>query len=235
MTEEPDYAAPPGDYVVAFAPRVELEPATTALVVVDLQYGFASRRAGLGRLLAAHGLSDAAEYRFSRIDDVVVPNTARLLAAFRDRGLRRVFLAVGSAVDDFSDLPPNLHELCRATNTRIGEPEYEILDAVAPGPGEPVLHKRALSAFVATPLERLLRSWGVATLVFAGITTNMCVEHNVRDAADRGFGCVLVQDGCATDSPQMHDASLHTVARLYGRVARTEQVLAELGAEQVRA
>jgi nicotinamidase-related amidase len=230
MPEVSRFDAPPGDYVAVFAPRVDLDPAVTALVVVDLQYGLASRAAGLGRLLVG-----AAEYRFSRIEETVVPNVARLLAAFRDGDLRRVFLAVGAAMPDYSDLPPHLRALCRATNTRVGEREFDILDEVAPRPDEPVVHKLTLSGFASTPLERILRTWDVETLVFAGVTTNMCVEHNVRDAADRGFGCVLVEDACATDSPQMHEASLRTVARLYGRVARTEQVIAELGAGVGRA
>lgn len=235
MTEVSELDAHPGDYVAAFAPRVEIDPAATALVVVDLQYGLASRSAGLGRLLASHGLAGAADYRFSRIERVVVPNTARLLGAFREGGLRSVFLVVGSTVPDYSDLPPHLHRLCRATNTRVGELEFEILEEVAPRPDEPVLRKLTLSGFASTPVENLVRSWGVRTLVFAGVTTNMCVEHNVRDAADRGFGCVLVEDACASDSPQMHEASLRTVARLYGRVARTEQVIAELGVGVARA
>ncbi len=73
------------------------------------------------------------------------------------------------------------------------------------------------------------------TLVFAGVTTNMCVEHNVRDAADRGFGCIVAEDACATDSQEMHDASLRNIARLYGRVMSTAAVVSELGLELARA
>jgi nicotinamidase-related amidase len=199
-------------------------------VLVDLQYGLASRGDGLGRLLAAEGRLEQARYRFARVEQVVVPNAQRLLACFRERRLRRAFLVLGAAVSDYSDVPPHLRSLCRATNSRVGEREHEVLDEIAPGRDEPVITKATLSAFTSTSLEVLLRSWGVTTLVVAGLTTNMCVEHNVRDAADRGFGCVVVEDACATDSPAMHDASLAAIRRLYGTVMSTDEVLDRIGA-----
>jgi nicotinamidase-related amidase len=235
MNAVPQPDSPAGDYVGAFAPRIEIDPGATCLVVVDLQHAFASRTAGLGRLLAAEGRAEAAGYRFARIERLVVPNTVRLLGTFRERGLGAVFLVTGSTVPDYSDLPRHLRELCRATNNRVGEREHELLGEVAPHPDEPVLNKLSLSGFASTPLETLLRSRGVTTLVFAGITTNMCVEHNVRDAADRGFGCVVVEDACATDSEEMHDASLRTIGRLYGRVMSTDAVVSELESEVAHA
>lgn len=235
MNAVPQPGPPPGDYVGVFAPRIEIDPSATCLVVVDLQHAFASRTAGLGRLLAAEGRAEAAEYRFSRIERLVVPNTARLIAAFRELSLGAVFLVAGSRERDYSDVPLHLRELFRATNNRVGEREHELLGEVAPRPDEPVLHKLSLSGFASTPLETLLRSRAVTTLVFAGITTNMCVEHNVRDAADRGFACVVAEDACATDSQEMHDASLRTVGRLYGRVMSTDAVVSELGSEVARA
>jgi nicotinamidase-related amidase len=228
MTAAPDRDPRAGDYIGAFAPRVEIDDSRACLVVVDLQKAFASRSAGLGRLLASDGRAAAAEERFARIERQVVPNVERLLRAFRPRGLGVVFLVTGSALADYSDMPPHLRALCKATNNRVGEREHELLDGLVPRPDEPVLRKVTLSAFASTPLETLLRSRSVETLVFAGVTTNMCVEHNARDAADRGFGCVVVEDACATDSQAMHEASLRTIARLYGRVAATSEVLAEI-------
>ena len=231
----PQSDSPAGDYVGAFTPQIEIAPSATCLVVVDLQHAFASRTAGLGRLLAADGRAEAAEYRFTRIERLVLPNTARLLQHFREAALGVVFLVAGSTVSDYSDLPLHLRELFRAINNRVGEREHELRDEVAPRADEPVLNKLSLSGFVSTPLESLLRSRGVTTLVFAGLTTNMCVEHNVRDAADRGFACVVVEDACATDSQEMHDASLRTIGRLYARVMSTDAVLSELGVEVARA
>jgi nicotinamidase-related amidase len=219
-----------GDYIADFGPRVELEPAATALVLIDFQRALASRVDGLGRLLAAEGRLHEAAYRFERITHVAVPNASRLLAMWREHDLPRAFVTVGSSVSDYSDLPPHLRELCRATNNRAGEREHELLAPLHPRPDECVLNKRTLSPFASTPLALLLRNWGVDTVIFAGITTNMCVEHALRDAADRGFGCVLVEDACAADTLEMHEATLRVVRRLYGRVATAEALLEEVSA-----
>lgn len=223
------------DYIGAYAPWVSLDSPGTCLVLVDLQRALVSRHHGLGTLLAREGRLDQAGYRFSRFERVAVPNAARLLEAFRRAGLARVHLNMGSALDDYSDVALPARQLCRAIGLRAGTTEYETLDAVRPLAGEQVLAKTTMSAFSSTPLEALLRSWSVETLVFAGATTNMCVEHNVRDAADRGIRCVLVEDACATDSPEAHEAALRTVGRLYGRVATTEEVLAEIAVEAAHA
>jgi nicotinamidase-related amidase len=222
-----------GDLIARFAPAVDLEAEASCLVLVDLQYGLASRTEGLGRLLAAEGRLEQAAYRFDRVEQTVVPNARRLLAGFRERRLPRAFMVVGASVSDYSDVPPHLRALCRATNSRVGEREHEGLDEIAPGRDEPVITKATLSAFASTPLEGLLRSWRVTTLVFAGVTTNMCVEHNVRDAADRGFACAVVDDACATDSQAMHDASLAVIRRLYGTVMSTDEVLERIGASSL--
>ncbi|HXD98659.1 MAG TPA: isochorismatase family cysteine hydrolase, partial [Candidatus Acidoferrum sp.] len=83
-------------------------------------------------------------------------------------------------------------------------------------------------AFHSTGFERLLRAWGVEQLLFTGISTNSCVEGTARDAADRGFRCLLVEDGCGAASQPLHDATCANFARLLGRVASSAQVLAEL-------
>jgi nicotinamidase-related amidase len=93
-----------------------------------------------------------------------------------------------------------------------------------------VLNKTTMSAFHSTGFERLVRAWGIEQLVFTGISTNSCVEGTARDAADRGFRCLLVEDGCGAASQALHDATCTNFARLLGRVASSAQVLAELQA-----
>ena len=80
------------DAVLEHTRRFELEPAATALVVVDMQYASACRTTGLGRWLAEQGRADEGAYRFDRIERLVVPNIARLLAFFREHALHRVFV-----------------------------------------------------------------------------------------------------------------------------------------------
>jgi biuret amidohydrolase len=222
--------AAPSDYAHQFNPPFRLDPGRVALVVVDMQYASGSREHGLGRQLKAHGQEALGAYRFDRIERTVVPTIERLLARFRERGLRIVYLTVGSELPDYSDLLPHMRAFAESAGNTRGNPEHEILDALAARPGEPVLNKTTMSAFHSTGFERLLRAWGVEQLLFTGISTNSCVEGTARDAADRGFRCVLVEDGCGAGSQALHDATCTNFARLLGRVASSREVLAELDA-----
>jgi nicotinamidase-related amidase len=161
---------------------------------------------------------------------VVVPTIQRLLGAFRERGLRIVYLTVGSELPDFSDLPPHMRPMAEAVGNTRGRREHEILDALAPEPHEARLNKTTMSAFHSSGFERLVRAWGVDQLLFTGVSTNSCVEGTARDAADRGFRCLLVEDGCGAANAALHDAACHNFQRLLGRVDSSARVLAELGA-----
>jgi len=216
------------DYAHQFNPGFVLDPRTVALVVVDMQYASGSRDHGLGRSLKARGQEALGAYRFDRIERTVVPTIRRLLAFFRARGLRLVYLTVGSELPDYSDLLPHMRAFAESAGNTRGNHEHEILDALAPRPGEAVLNKTTMSAFHSSGFERLVRAWGVAQLVFTGISTNSCVEGTARDAVDRGFRGLLVEDGCGAASQSLHDATCANFARLLGRVTSSAQVLAEL-------
>jgi biuret amidohydrolase len=213
------------DYVSVYTRPIEIDAARMCLVVVDIQYATGTRTTGLGRVLASQGRLDEAEYRFSRIERFVLPNTLRLLEAFRRHDLRRVFLTYGSEVSDYSDLSPQIRTLCEQTNNRAGEREHEIVDELKPWPNERVFNKISASAFGSTPIELVLHTYGVDTLFFTGVSTNMCVEHTLRDASDRGFQCILVEDACGADSPEMHEATVAVVPRLYGTVMSSDDVI----------
>jgi biuret amidohydrolase len=218
------------DYAHQFNPGFALDPRMVALVVVDMQYASGSRDHGLGRGLKARGEEALGAYRFDRIERTVVPTIQRLLAFFRDRGLKLVYLTVGSELPDYSDLLPHMRAFAESAGNTRGNHEHEILDALAPRPGEAVLNKTTMSAFHSTGFERLVRAWRIEQLVFTGISTNSCVEGTARDAADRGFRCLLVEDGCGAASQALHEATCTNFARLLGRVASSAQVLAELQA-----
>jgi nicotinamidase-related amidase len=221
---------PANDYVAVLTPTTELDPARTCFVVVDLQYATGSRQHGLGLLLAGQGKLEHAEYRFSRVEDVVLPNTKRLIDFCRANGVRVVYLTYGSEVEDFSDLPLHVREVCRQTRNRVGLREHEINDLVKPQGNERVFNKLGASGFNSTALELVLRVYEVDTLLFAGVSTNMCVESTVRDAADRAFRCVVVEDCCGGDAQHTHDASITVMQRLYASVASTDEVIERLSA-----
>lgn len=238
MDPVPEGARAPGsgsDYALQFNPGFTLDPERVALVVVDMQYASASRLEGLGRALKAHGQEALGGYRFDRIERVVVPTIQRLLDFFRGHRLRIVYLTVGSELPDFSDLLPHMRGFAEAAGNTRGRREHEILDDLAPLSGEAVLNKTTMSAFHSSGFERLLRSWSVEQLVFTGVSTNSCVEGTARDAADRGYRCLLVEDGCGAASQRLHDASCENFQRLLGRVAACDAVLGELRSALARA
>jgi nicotinamidase-related amidase len=219
------------DYVAVYTPHAEIDPARTCLIVTDLMYATGHPETGLGRFLASQGRLHEAEYRYARIAEKVVPNTKRLLEFCRRHDLRRVFLTYGSEVSDYSDLSDQMRALCVGTNNRAGEREHEILDELKPLPNERVFNKITPSAFTSTPIEIVLRTYGVDTLLFTGVSTNMCVEHTMRDAASYGFYCFLVEDACGADSPAMHEAAVTVVQRLYGAVVSTDEAIAQMEAK----
>jgi nicotinamidase-related amidase len=219
------------DYVAVYTPNTDIDPARTCLMITDLQYATGDPTFGLGKLLASQGRLHEAEYRYRRIAEKVVPNTKRLLEFCRENEVRRIFLTYGSEVSDYSDLSPQMHALCTATRNRVGEREHEIIDELKPRPTERVFNKITPSAFTSTPIEIVLRTYGVDTLLFTGVSTNMCVEHTMRDAASYGFFCFLVEDACGADSPEMHDAAVTVVQRLYGAVLSTDEVISKLEAK----
>lgn len=217
------------DYVAIYTPKTEMVPERTCLVVVDIQYATGNPETGLGALLNQQGRLHEADYRYSRINEKVVPNTRRLLDFFRANELRRVFLTYGSEVEDYSDLTGQMKALCQATKNREGEREHDILDELKPWPTERVFNKITPSAFTSTPIDIVLsKAYGVDTLLFAGVSTNMCVEHTQRDAASYGYHCFLVDDACGADSPEMHEAAVTVVQRLYGTVTSTDAAIEQL-------
>jgi nicotinamidase-related amidase len=222
-------------YIDAFTRSFALNPRTTALVVVDLQYATGSRSHGLGRLLAEQGrLADAA-YRFDRIERLVVPHTRRLVEAFRRVGARVVYVTYGARLADCSDVPPHLRQLVAATGNRAGTREHEIVDEVKPHAGDLVLNKTTMGAFASTGIDSHLRAMGVEEIVLAGVSTNNCVGMTAMEACDRGYGAVLVADATGTCSDEMQEATLRSFRRLWGRTMSTDEVIAEMEAHAMRA
>jgi len=219
---------PRQDYISDLTASFELDPAKVALIVVDMQYATGSRQWGLGKNLREQGQEELGRYRFDRIEQVVVPNLQKLLAFFRRHKLRIIYLTVGSEMPDYSDLPPHMQTLARSTRNTRGFKEHEIIDELKPQEGELVLNKTTISAFTSTGLDATLRAMGVEYLLFGGVSTNMCVDTTARDAADRGYRCVLVEDCCGAAKEEYHLATLVNFQRLFGRVLSTEQAIAEL-------
>lgn len=218
----------PADYINDFNAKFSITPASTALVVVDLQYATGSPDHGLGTLLKEQGRLEEAEYRFSRINDLVLPNTQRLLKAFRGAGAPVVYVTYGAEHEDCSDVPRHIRGIVKATNNIEGQKEHEIVDAIAPQANETVLNKVTMGAFASTGIESRLRAMGVTEIVTVGVSTNNCVGMTAMEASDRGFGVVLVSDATGTCDDDAQAAFEAMFLRLWGRVLSTDDVTAEL-------
>ncbi|HSF93697.1 MAG TPA: isochorismatase family cysteine hydrolase [Thermohalobaculum sp.] len=223
MTDQPaaDYIQ---EYMTARAP----DRARAALVIVDMQYASGSRDGALGRRMRDER-SNLTDYRFDRIERLVVPNILRLAPVFRAGGGEVVYITQGAERIDCADAPPHMRKFYAETGNHVGSREHEILDELAPEPRDFVVNKRSIGAFASTGIDHLLRSLGREQLYVTGISTNMCVETTAREAADRGYAVTLVEDACATTHADLHEGTIRNFARLFGRVRSTEEVLGELG------
>lgn len=215
-------------FVDAFSQTFTINPAETALVVVDMQNATGNRHMGLGKLLEGRGDFERAAYRFDRIDQLLIPNIRRLLEGFRSAGSPIIFITYGANAPDASDAPPHMAPIIKATNNIAGQPEHEIVAELTPEPGELVLNKTTQGAFRSTALDSTLRAQGIRTVVTVGVSTNNCVAMTSMEACDLQYQVVVVSDGTGTDSAEMQEATLTMLRRLWSRVLSTDEVLAEL-------
>jgi nicotinamidase-related amidase len=149
------------------------------------------------------------------IRETVLPNLKRLIAAFRAAGAEVMYTVIENLTQDGRDRSLD-YKLSRFFVAK-GSWEAKVFDEIAPGEDEIVLPKTSSGLFNSTNVEYLLRNIGIDTLVVTGFLTDQCVDHTIRDAADRGFYPVCISDGCATHTDERHRAAL----RAFGGYCRT--------------
>jgi nicotinamidase-related amidase len=206
------------------------EPATTALIVIDMQRDFIEP-GGFGATLGNNvGLLDA-----------IVPTVAELIGLCRRHGIRVIHTREAHRAD-LSDCPPakrargnpQLRIGDRGNMGRIlidGEPGNDIVPALAPLDGETVIVKPGKGAFYATALGEILRLQGITHLLFAGVTTEVCVQTTMREANDRGYDCLLVEDATESYFPEFKRAAIEMMIAqggIVGWVASCSQLAAAL-------
>jgi nicotinamidase-related amidase len=215
------------DYIRDYMSEPVIDAAGAALIIIDMQYATGSRQGALGRTLKAQG-SSVGDYRFARIEGTVLPSIVELRAHFHRLQRPVLHVTLGAALPDASDAPRHMRKLLASCSNHVGSREHEILDELKPVAGEHVLRKTTVGAFASTPIDSLLRSLRIDQLYMVGVSTNMCVETTAREAADRGYQVTLVEDACGTTFEDLHQVTMRNFQRLFGRVASTAQVLAEL-------
>ena len=215
------------DYIRDFMTAPEIDARSAALVIIDMQYATGSRQGALGRRMQAQG-SDVTDYRFDRIERLILPHILQLRARFRALGRPVVHVTLGAQRPDAMDAPRHMRKLLASCNNHVGSREHEILDELKPLPDEHVLRKTTVGAFASTAIDSLLRALDCDQLYMVGVSTNMCVETTAREAADRGYQVTLVEDACGTTFEELHHVTMRNFQRLFGRVASTAQTLTEL-------
>ena len=187
-------------------PNLEIDPATTALVLIDLQNAIVARQT------APHAAAD------------VVERSAALAAAMRQCGGTVVYVRVqvGEILSPIADKP-------RPRPATPPPPEAsELVLEAGFQPGDVLVTKRQWGAFYGTDLDLQLRRRGVRTVILAGIATNFGVESTARDAAERGYELIFVEDAMSSLSAELHRFPVENIFPVIGRVRSTEEVLAAL-------
>lgn len=200
----------------------------TALLIIDMQRDFCSS--------GGYGEQAGMDVQILRRP---IPQILRLLEAARAASHLVIFTREGHR-PDLSDCAPTKMARSIVSGGEIGkdgpmgrllirgEIGHDIIKELSPQPGEPVIDKPGYGSFYQTDLEIILRSAGVTRLVLTGITTDVCVHSTLREAIDRGFECITVDDACAASDPKIHAAALamiHGEGNIFGEVLNTDEVL----------
>ncbi len=210
-----------------------LEPGNTALAVIDMQTDFC----GPGGYIDRMGL-DLAPLR------APIEPIRRVLAAMRDAGFAVVHTRE-TFRPDMSDVQPHRRFRGAAGDAIVvgdegplgrcliaGEPCWDIIPELAPRDGEAIFDKNGYGAFGTTGIDAYFKARGIENLVLTGVTTNCCIQSNLREALDRGYDCLVLEDCCGAISVASHERSMAMIAGadgVFGAVATARAMIDALG------
>jgi nicotinamidase-related amidase len=182
--------------------EISVDPAKTALIVVDMQNDFVKEGGTLR-------VPDA---------EATIPRIQHVLALARSSGMRIVF-----SQDTHREGDPEWE--IWPEHAREGTWGWQIVDELAPLDGETVICKLRYDAFFGTPLDHLLRLWGVDTLILCGTVANICVHYTAASAALRWYGVIIAQDATSALDEFDMESSLRQTAFLFaGRITRSNGI-----------
>ena len=208
------------------------EKSHIALIIIDMQRDF----------LEPGGFGESLGNDVSRLQ-AIVPTVQKLQDVFRTKGLTIIQTKEGHKAD-LSDCPPTKKVRGRGALTIgdegpmgrilvLGEPGNDIVEALEPQPGEIVISKPGKGAFYRTNLEEILKEKQITHLIFTGVTTEVCVQSTMREANDRGYECLLVEDATESYFPEFKQATVEMVRAqggIVGWTATAKQVIEGISA-----
>lgn len=204
------------------------DPSKTALMIIDMQNDFCAS-GGFGEMLG----NDISNTK------AIIPTIKRVLDRFRELGLCVIHTREGHE-PDLLDCPPSKLKRSRAQGAGIGdegsmgrilikgEKGHSIVNELLPLPNEVVIDKPGKGAFFQTNLENELRERGIESLIVTGVTTHVCVHSTVREANDRGFECLVLEDGTAAFRDEDQQAAIrmfHQQGGIFGWVSDANRLL----------
>lgn len=206
-------------------PPVRLVPGEAALLLLDVQYLTCHPDYGLGRQMRERAPVDVA-VRYLATVEALVRNLGRLIEAARAAGVQVAYSHLAAHTADGRDVPEQMRHLGLFAGE--GTKEAQIIERIAPQRHDLVLPRTTLSVFTPRTGDQLLRNLGVETLVIAGTLTDASIASTARDAGDRGYRTVVIEDACAALSPEDHRAALAPLGLWYGHVVTSDVVVAAI-------
>ena len=197
---------------------MNLTPSRTAVIAVHMQHDIVTPEGAFGGFFAAQ----AAERD-------VIGQTGKLLDAARGAGATVVYTRVAwqPGYPDLVANSPLLAKVAQAQCLVEGSDKAEIVPQLTPQDGDVVLTHQRIGGFSASPLDVILRSRGIDTVLFTGVATNASVEGTARQASDLGYRTIIVTDACSAADPGAHDAAIASLG-LLGEITTTAEAVEAL-------
>ena len=205
--------------------EIEIEPAHTALLFVDVQNYNCLPSGGEYAHLEAAARDSRYGWFFRTLRESALPNMVRLQQACRRGAIEVLYTVIESLTRDGRDR--SLDYKISGFNVPKGSLDAQIVAELAPAADEMVFPKTSSSAFISTNIDYVLRNLGTKYLIVAGCLTDQCVDSAVRDACDLGYLVTVPTDACVTLSPERHEWSLRN-NRGYCRQLTTRELIEEI-------